>query len=317
MPTCTHVHACCMHTCPSLQTNTSIPACTHVHAGCMHTCACLHAHMLLPSAVEGPRVDRKDQKVVMLSPWVAGGPHDDRKCPTMVHAVTLGCGRTSRWQKDQKIVHTIVICSGRPHSDRKDGKWPIPSLSTAAYLTMTDTRKWSISPPSTAADLTVTERPENGPCHHHLPRETSQWQKGQEIVHAIAICSSRPHSDRKDQKMVNSTIIHCSWLYGGRKSKKWSLPQPSVAADLMVTKDQKMVHATAVRQGRAHGDRKTRTGSLPLPFAMADLTVTGRLESGPCHRHQPCQTSQWQKDQKMVHATAIHCGRPHSERKTR
>ena len=73
---CTHIHA-CMHTHPCLHAHTSmLVACKHVHA-CMHTIPCLRAHMLSPSAVEGPRVDRKDQKVV--------------------HPVTMGCWRTLQW----------------------------------------------------------------------------------------------------------------------------------------------------------------------------------------------------------------------------
>ena len=43
------------------------------------------------------------------------------------------------------------------------------------YITVTEkTRKWLMPPPSATAYLTVTERPENGSCYRHLPRETTR-----------------------------------------------------------------------------------------------------------------------------------------------
>ena len=105
-------------------------ACTHVHACCMHTRPCLHAHMLSPSAVQGHISDRKDQKVM--------------------HAITLGCWRTSRWQK-------------RPESDA------CHHLGLLEDLAVTEkTRKWCMLSPSAVKG-------------HHGDR------KDQKVMHAVTI----------------------------------------------------------------------------------------------------------------------------------
>ena len=175
------------------------------------------------------------------------------------------------------MVYFTTINHGRLHGDRK-------------------TIKWSLSPPSAAADLAVTETPENGPCYRHLPWETSQWKKDEKIIHTIAICSGRHHSDRKDQKMAYATRsatayltvtserpeigpCHCHPL---REASRWQ-------------KDQKMVHASAIHHRRSHSDITIRKWSMSPPSAATDL--------------------KWQNDQKMVHATAIHRGRPHGDKR--
>ena len=317
--------------------------------------------------------------------------------------------QSSRWQKDQKMVHATTIhrdnltVTERPengpchrHPPQKTSRWERPEIGPCHCYP-----SW---------ELMVTEKPENGPCHCHLQWQTSRWQKDQKMAHVCAIRRVKPHNDRKtrkwsmpppsivttsqwqkDQKMVHATAIHrrrphgerdqklahaiatpgelmmtkhqkmvhataiCSGrLHGDRKTRKWSMSLTSSAADFMVTerpenvachhhplrqtsrwqKDQKMRHVwhgmeMVCPQTRKwciplpfalavlNGDRKTRKWSMTPPFAVADLTVTERRENGPWHRHPPQETSRWQKDQNMVHATAIHRYRPHGDRKTR
>ena len=95
----------------------------------------------------------------------------------------------------------------------------------------------------------------NGLCYSHLPRLTSRWQK----------------------------------------TRKWSMPPLSAAADLTVTE--------RPEKGLCH---------RPLPLHTSRWLK--RSENGSCHRHPPQQTSQWQKDQKIVYAIAICSGKTHNDR---
>ena len=137
--------------------------------------------------------------------------------------------------------------------------------------------------------------------------------------------------------MVYATTIHRSRPHSDRKIRKFSMPPSSARADITVTespengpchrhlseqtsrcqKDQKMVHASAIHHSIPDGDRKTRKCAMPPSTTTADLTMTERSENGPCHCHLPERTSRWQKDQKILHATAIRQSKPHSDRKTR
>ena len=46
----------------------------------------------------------------------------------------------------------------------------------------------------------------------------------------------RPHSDRKDQKMVILVTMCCKRPRGNKNSRKWSLLSPCAVEDLVVTK---------------------------------------------------------------------------------
>ena len=62
--------------------------------------------------------------------------------------------------------------------------------------------------------------PENGSCYHHLLRQTLWWQKDQKMVHAITICWSSPHCNRKTRKCsILYMTICCGRLDGDSKDQ--------------------------------------------------------------------------------------------------
>ena len=256
----------------------------------------------------------------MLSPWAVEGPHGDKK--------------SRKWSLSSPSTAADLTMTERPqnhpyycHLQRQISQWQKrPENGPYHRYLLRHTSWW--------------QRPENGSFYCHLSWQTPQWQKD----HATAICRRRPRGEKKDQKIVHTIAVfivsyycHLQWQtsqwqkrpenglchrYPLRHTSRWQKDQKMVHATAIRAcrphghrKDQKMVHSTIICHGPLHDDRKSRKWSMPLPSAAADLTVTERLENGPCHHHQPRQTSWRQKDQKMVHATAICHSRPCSDKR--
>ena len=149
------------------------------------------------------------------------------------------------------------------------------SPSAAAVLMKTEmSRKWSMLSPSAEADLMETEKSRNGPCYHHLLRQSSWRQKRAEMVHAITI---HVHPLLYVVMHVNEGLMPCVCVQNTSTTCTHVLCLHKCALLLCVTSCTKSELHSSDRIGQ-QGEKDQRLSSNSGPTLYRGVSVTRAID---------------------------------------